>query len=186
MCHTFSCREGCIQLCWPCSLVDDDAANSAQVAMGMPPVQKAVLAMLPKLAPKRMPHLYPEFIYSIVRLLRPEHAVEQWAEQQQNSLEQAASDAVSMQHASDNSIASTTTAAQHGIALLDTGSSNSAASNITTVKQPSGQTAQAKFALTSAFLEKVGECSSGHGFMHQLVIALRFLLFHFCRSLSSC
>ena len=113
---------------------DDDAANSAQVAMGMPPVQKAALAMLPKLAPSHLPQvrwgvcvgglggcmqaalispqpahaasqphlldliyltsapvqLYPEFIYTIVRLLRPEHVIEQWQEQQAEAAERAA------------------------------------------------------------------------------------------------
>lgn len=83
----------------------------------MPPVQKAALALLPRLAPTHAPQLYPEYIFTIVRLVRPEHVVELWEEQ----------------------------AAATG-----------------TVKQPPGQVAQAKFALTSAFLEKVG--CGGRGF----------------------
>ena len=34
---------------------DDDAANTAQVAMGMPPVQKVALTLLPTLAPTHAP-----------------------------------------------------------------------------------------------------------------------------------
>lgn len=121
----------------------------------MPPVQKAALAMLPKLAPTHVPRLYPEFIHSIVRLLRPDHVIEQWKEQQHGADDQAAETQQQV-----------TTSAEPingqvaGLALNAASLANGSISpaNSGTIKQPPGQVAQAKFALTSAFLEKVGHC----------------------------
>ncbi|KAL4423762.1 hypothetical protein ABPG75_001063 [Micractinium tetrahymenae] len=151
---------------------DDDAANSAQVVMGMPPVQKSALAMLPKLAPTHLPQLYPEYIYSIVRLLRPEHVIEQWQEQQQEAAERTAAAAAAQQQFSipaeppavqqPGSASTQPPAAAGGAApvhaeLANGGGVTLASHASGTVKQPSGQVAQARFALTSAFLEKVIE-----------------------------
>lgn len=143
---------------------EDDAANSAhQVVMGMPPVQKAALAMLPKLAPTHLPQLYPSYIYSIVRLLRPEHVIEQWQEQLHEAAERAA--AATHQFSIPAEPPSLPNGAgspqpQAGVSAADQANGNSAAlmrHNSGTVKQPPGQVAQARFALTSAFLEKVIE-----------------------------
>jgi hypothetical protein len=127
---------------------DDDAANSAQVVMGMPPVQKAALAMLPRLAPTHVPQLYPEYIFTIVRLVRPEHVIELWEEQ---AAAAAVADAAAGAPAAGGV---PPPAAGPPAAGQANGAARAAAAG--TVKQPPGQVAQAKFALTSAFLEKVG------------------------------
>jgi hypothetical protein len=193
---------------------DDDSANSAhQVVMGMPPVQKAALAMLPKLAPTHLPQvcrncgscmhacmhnqcqqphlscpgmppcrhpvqfvcgwcapalpqLYPDYIYSIMRLLRPEHVIEQWQEQQREAAERAAAAAAAQQQFTIPAEPAATGAAgsppppagelqaEAAAARLANGGGGALAAS-GTVKQPPGQGAQAKFALTSAFVEKV-------------------------------
>jgi len=60
---------------------EDDVSNPVQT-IGMPPVQKAALALLPCLAPEHAPDLWPEYVRCIVRLLRPEHVLAQWREQE--------------------------------------------------------------------------------------------------------
>jgi len=57
---------------------DDDSCSLVQT-VGMPPVQKAALALLPTLEPgQHVPHLWPEFIWSVTRLVKPEHIIESW------------------------------------------------------------------------------------------------------------
>lgn len=182
--------------------------------MGMPPVQKAALAMLPKLAPTHLPQvkilrktslvvvafpcrraakswvrylhtrsqrpsvcfclqLYPDYIYSIVRLLRPEHVIEQWQEQQLEAVEGTAAAYAAQQQFSipaeppavqpptggslPQPLAGNAASSVAGHAELANGGSPALISHSSgTVKQPPGQVGQARFALTSAFLEKVG------------------------------
>lgn len=189
----------------------------------MPPVQKAALAMLPKLAPTHLPQvcllpllevlnvtfqsstllydlrctchmahwtlpspslvlchipfppvlpvqLYPDYIYSIVRLLRPEHVIEQWQEQQAEAAERAAAAAAAQQQFSIPSHPGTDTQAAGAAAPAGSASAGPAAEGpllptTATVKQPPGQVAQAKFALTSAFLEKVCWGVGNHGLL---------------------
>ena len=61
---------------------EDDATNPVQT-VGMPPVQKAALAMLPALAPDHLPHLWPRYVASISRLVQPAHVVAAWKEQEE-------------------------------------------------------------------------------------------------------
>jgi hypothetical protein len=143
--------------------------------MGMPPVQKAALAMLPKLAPTHLPQLYPDYIYSIVRLLRPEHVIEQWQEQQAEAAERAAAAAAAQQQFSIPSHPGTEAQGAGAASQASAASRSPAAEGpllptTATVKQPPGQVAQAKFALTSAFLEKVRCCAIG---LQVLLVALR-------------
>lgn len=107
--------------------------------------------------------LYPDYIYSIVRLLRPEHVIEQWQEQQTEAAERAAAAAAAQQQFSIPSHPGTEAqiagaAAQAGAASASPAAEGPLLPTTATVKQPPGQVAQAKFALTSAFLEKVGGC----------------------------
>jgi hypothetical protein len=53
---------------------EDDAANPVQ-PVGMPPVQKAALALLQKLRPGRDAPVWPEYLQAIVNLVEPEHAI---------------------------------------------------------------------------------------------------------------
>eukprot|EP00887_Chlorella_sp_A99_P002554 scaffold6.g2554.t1 len=125
---------------------DDDATNTAQVAMGMPPVQKAVLALLPALAPTHAPKLYPEYIAMVVGLLQPELLIDQWR-MEQEAAEHAAF-LLSQQHL--------TIPAQQapGTAAASLGAD---AAPLQQAKPPPGAVPQFKFALTSAFMEKVLE-----------------------------
>lgn len=174
----------------------------------MPAVQKAVLTILPKLAPTHLPQvgncasvgaykavpleclllhcsgrtslqtlcsllpslqMWPEYIYSIVRLLRPEHVIEQWQEREAAERGAAARTAagVSAARQSQSSPADQPASASvDASAALQAGSTgvveptNGGSGNLMwaisgTMKQPPGQLAQFKFALTSAFLEQV-------------------------------
>lgn len=137
----------------------------------MPPIQKAALVMLPKLAPTHMPQLYPDYIYSIVRLLRPEHVIEQWEaqqQQQQDAAEQAAAAAAQQQQPGgpgDAAAGPAGSGSQYGAGpSSQANGGNGSQGGTITVKQPPGQVGQAKFALTSAFLEKVrAGLATGHG-----------------------
>jgi len=106
--------------------------------------------------------LYPDYIYSIVRLLRPEHVIEKWQEQQAEAAEHAAAAAAAAQQQFSIPSHPGTEAQAAGAAAPGAAPSASPAAEgpllptTATVKQPPGQVAQAKFALTSAFLEKVG------------------------------
>lgn len=113
--------------------------------------------------------LYPDYIYSIVRLLRPEHVIEQWQEQQAEAAERAAAAAAAAQQqfsipSHPGTEAQTAgAAAQSGAASASPAAEGPLLPTTATVKQPPGQVAQAKFALTSAFLEKVGCCKAAAG-----------------------
>jgi hypothetical protein len=52
---------------------EDDAANPVQ-PVGMPPVQKTAIGLLPKLQPLDEA-LWPDFLEAVVRLVEPEHAI---------------------------------------------------------------------------------------------------------------
>jgi hypothetical protein len=57
---------------------DDDSSSLVQT-VGMPPVQKAALALLPTLEPgQHVRHLWPEFIWSVARMVKPDHIIESW------------------------------------------------------------------------------------------------------------
>ena len=108
-----------------------------------------------------LPQLYPDYLYSIVRLLRPEHVIEQWQEQQREAAERAAAAAAAQQQftipaepAATGAAGSPQLQAEAAAARLANGGGGALAAS-GTVKQPPGQGAQAKFALTSAFVEKV-------------------------------
>lgn len=108
--------------------------------------------------------LYPEYIYSIVRLLRPEHVIEQWQEQQREVADKAAA-AGAGQHqfsipAEPQALPPGASSPQPLAGMDSADLANGGGGSMTshgsgTVKQPPGQVAQARFALTSAFLEKV-------------------------------
>lgn len=89
-----------------------------------------------------------------MRLLRPEHVIEQWQAQQAEAAERAASaQQAAFTIPADPSPAA---AAAAGPGLASPGGGEGPLPPTTaTVKQPPGQVAQAKFALTSSFLEKV-------------------------------
>ena len=53
---------------------EDDAANPVQ-PVGMPPVQKAALALLQKLCPGRDAPVWPDYLQAVVNLVEPEHAI---------------------------------------------------------------------------------------------------------------
>ena len=53
---------------------EDDAANPVQ-PVGMPPVQKAALALLSKLQPDHDETLWPEFLQTVANLVEPEYAI---------------------------------------------------------------------------------------------------------------
>lgn len=107
--------------------------------------------------------LWPDYIYSIVRLLRPEHVIEQWQEQQAEAAERAAaaaaaamqSPAVSAAEGQANGPGAASPAAPAGADVTPPEPGMLPAS--AAMKQPSGQVGQARFALTSAFLEKAIE-----------------------------
>jgi len=54
---------------------EDDAANPVQ-PVGMPPVQKAALALLQKLRPGPDAAVWPEYLQAVVNLIEPGHAIE--------------------------------------------------------------------------------------------------------------
>lgn len=53
---------------------EDDAANPVQ-PVGMPPVQKAALALLQKLRPGPNASVWPDYLQAVVNLVEPEHAI---------------------------------------------------------------------------------------------------------------
>lgn len=111
--------------------------------------------------------LYPDYIYSIVRLLRPEHVIEQWQEQQLEAAEGASTQqqfsipaeppAMQLQNGASSPQPPAGSAAAVHAESANGGSTGLVSHASGTVKQPPGQVAQARFALTSAFLEKVGK-----------------------------
>lgn len=170
---------------------DDDAANTVQVAIGLPPVQKAVLALLPSLAPSHLPHLWPELIYTVVRFLRPRQVLEAWRQQQLARQQQAAAaaaaaaalqqqQAVAQQNAGaaprpppppqpaalpahvqqqHGAPAPAAGAAQQPAASGASGQEGvpSAGSSFRGMPTAAQQQQKQQYALSSAFLEKVGE-----------------------------
>ena len=64
---------------------DDDASNVVQT-VGLPPVQKSALVLFPKLAPHHAPELWPDFLYSVVRLCKPEHIIQLWEEERKQGV----------------------------------------------------------------------------------------------------
>ena len=97
-----------------------------------------------------------------MRLLRPEHVIEQWQEQQAEAAERAAAAAVAAAQspasapanaAAGPGAASPPAPAAVDAALAEPGHLPASAA----MKQPPGQVAQARFALTSAFLERAIE-----------------------------
>ena len=166
----------------PCS-----RRHPLQVAVGLPPVQKAVLALLPSLGPTHLPHLWPELLYMMVRFLKPHQVLEAWRAQQEVLAEQqrAAAIAAALQQeaAAVAAAAAEQAAAQQGKggAGGKGGAAGKAAADAAAqqppaaaqpvavpvaaappphiTRQASGQ--QPKHALSSAFLEKVGGSGVG-------------------------
>lgn len=145
---------------------EDDAHNPVQT-IGMPPVQKATLALLPTLAPDHQPELWPEYVRSIVRLLRPEHVLAQWMEQEAATAAAAAALAHGGAGEGDADGAGgvatpvrPVTASPGATAPVGPGATpgpvGTGANGV--VHMPLKQ-AQYRYALNSAFLEKVRECA---------------------------
>jgi len=113
--------------------------------------------------------MWPEYIYSIVHLLRPEHVIEQWQEREaaeRGAAARTAAGAAAARQSQSWPADQPASAAVDAPAALQAGSTgaveptNGGSGTLMraisgTMKQPPGQVAQFKFALTSAFLEQV-------------------------------
>lgn len=136
---------------------EDDANNPVQT-IGMPPVQKAALALLPALVPDHKLELWPDFVLSIVRLIQPEHIEAHWKDEMMASMSYSGSDGDGvMSPASSGGVQSQDQEGSGGIGLggvpglLGTGALPSSSMHI-----PAKQ-AQYRFAINTTFLEKVFE-----------------------------
>ena len=108
---------------------EDDAANPVQPS-GMPPVQKSALLLLPKLYPQHDESLWPEFLCVIADLIEPTHAIALLKIERQES-----------------------SGVSHSSATKQYNSYNDNAANGSDPLPPPAS-AQYRFALNAAFLEK--------------------------------
>ena len=151
---------------------EDDASNPVQT-IGMPPVQKATLALLPNLAPDHLPLLWPMYLLTIARLVQPAHVAAAWQE-----LEEAAAAA-----AKEDAEAAAAGFASGGggvmppetpvrVLLAQPAVMGATAGPLGTgsngAVQPPPKYAQHRFALNSGFLEKV----SLHSILYELLCVL--------------
>jgi hypothetical protein len=145
---------------------EDDATNVVQT-VGMPPVQKAALALLPTLGPDHLPDLWPYYVLTIVKLVQPAHVVAAWQEHLESELAAAVAANAELQQqgggggGGDHAAPPVTPARPAGAASslstglgatpgpLGTGGISSS------VQLGASKQSQQKFALNAAFLEKV-------------------------------
>lgn len=145
---------------------EDDVTNVVQT-VGMPPVQKAALALLPTLGPEHLPELWPYYVLSIVKLVQPTHVVAAWHEHHEAEL--AAAAIAAMEQLGNGGESNTNTAT--GSAMTPARPSGAASSLPTglgatpgplgtggissSVQLGASKQSQHKHALNTAFLEKV-------------------------------
>jgi len=158
---------------------EDDVTNVVQT-VGMPPVQKAALALLPTLGPEHRPELWPQYVLSIVKLIQPSHIIAAWHDHHEAELAAAANAAIEQignggaddggnRRAGDsNSNNNTTTTVPPMTPARSSGAASSLTTGLGATPGPLGtggisssgqlrasKQSQQKHALNSAFLEKV-------------------------------
>lgn len=147
---------------------EDDVTNVVQT-VGMPPVQKAALALLPTLGPEHLPELWPDYVLSIVKLIQPSHVVAAWHEHHEAELAAAAAAAsASEQPGCDSNSNTTSTTGPPMTPARPSGAASSLSTGLGATPGPLGtggvsssgqlrasKQSQHKYALNSAFLEKV-------------------------------
>jgi hypothetical protein len=136
----------------------DDDASAVVPSLGMPPVQRAALALLPGLAPRHAPHLWPAYLRAMLRLVQPEHVEAQWRERAAADAAAAAAGAAAAAAGGGGAPATPAKPARGGASAGLTATPGPPGAAAGAPALPSPRRAQHRHALNSPFLDQVPGC----------------------------